>query len=105
MFRNRAACLLAVLLWSVVPAAAQSFDCAKASKPDEVLICQNRQLSALDEQMSSLYFRLRNRLAAAARNRIEADQSAWLQQRYGCGSDVGCIKDLYDRRISQLANY
>jgi uncharacterized protein len=96
---------LSALALSAMPAAAQSFNCQLASKPDEVLICQRPQLAALDEQMSSLYFHLRNRLGGAARYRLDAEQSAWLRQRYGCGRDGGCIRALYGQRIGELSNY
>ena len=105
MFFRGLACSVAIWTLSVMPLAAQSFNCRLASKPDEILICQNPQLGALDQQMSSLYFRIRNRLAGAARSRLEADQVAWLQQRYGCGRDAGCIRSLYERRIAQLETY
>jgi uncharacterized protein len=97
--------LLAIWTLSVMPAAAQSFNCNLASKPDEILICQNPQLGALDEKMSSLYFQIRNRLTGAARSRLEADQTAWLERRFGCGRDAGCIRSLYESRIAQLENY
>jgi uncharacterized protein len=105
MFFRGLACSLAVWTLSAMPLAAQSFNCNLASKPDEVLICQRPQLAALDEQMSSLYFHLRNRLAGAALARLDAEQTAWLRQRYGCGRDGGCIRALYEQRIAELSNY
>jgi hypothetical protein len=63
MLFSRAACVLAVCTFFATPLAAQSFNCRDAQKPDEVLICQNPQLAALDERMASMYFRLRNSLA------------------------------------------
>jgi uncharacterized protein len=99
-----AAYLLAVLVAAAMPMAAQaaSFNCNIADKPDEVLICQSPELSALDDRMSSLYFHVRNRLAGSGRRLIESDQSAWLQRRFGCGRDYGCIRRLYIERISEL---
>jgi uncharacterized protein len=105
MLFSRAACVLAVCTFFATPLAAQSFNCRDAQKPDEVLICQNPQLAALDERMASMYFRLRNSLAGTARGKLEADQTTWLQERYGCGRDAGCIRGLYERRIAELAEY
>jgi uncharacterized protein len=101
------ACLFVVALAALLPhaAQAQSFNCRTADLPDEVLICQNPRLSALDERMSSLYFRLRNSLASAERRRLETDQSAWLRSRIGCGRDFRCIESHYERRIAQLRTY
>ena len=97
--------VLGTLTLSAGAAEAQSFNCNAADRPDEVLICQDPRLSALDQRMSSLYFRLRNSLVGAARERLEADQAAWLRQRFGCGRDFGCIRDLYQSRIAELSRY
>ena len=40
----------------VVPAAhAASFDCAKATRPVEKLICRDKNLNALDERLGQVY--------------------------------------------------
>jgi uncharacterized protein len=97
----------AVVLALLMPLAAQaqSFNCRTAEAPDEILICQSPRLRALDEQMASLYFRLRNRLYGGERRELEASQSRWLRSRMGCGRDYGCIQDHYLRRINELRNY
>jgi len=97
----------AVVLALMMPfaAQAQSFNCRTAEAPDEILICQSPQLRALDEQMASLYFRLRNRLYGAERAELEASQRRWLGSRIGCGRDYGCIRSHYVRRINELRNY
>jgi uncharacterized protein len=77
-----------------------SFNCGMASKPDEVLICQSPELSALDRNMSGLYFTIRNRLAGPARAQLDADQTAWLNSRYACGRDFGCVAAAYRQRIA-----
>src|SRR5687767_9296270 len=97
--------MLAGLTVLPVTAEAQSFNCRAATRPDEVLICQNDRLSALDERMSSLYFRLRNQLVGGERRALEAEQSAWLRSRISCGRDFRCIERHYERRIAQLVNY
>ncbi|MCP4381950.1 MAG: hypothetical protein GY798_11155, partial [Hyphomicrobiales bacterium] len=52
-----AATLLGALL---LPGAVQaaSFDCTKATTPTEHAICDNPQLSSLDEQTAGLYYTL-----------------------------------------------
>jgi uncharacterized protein len=92
--------LLAIL--DISPSAAQSFNCRSAEKPDEVLICQRPELAALDERMSSLFFRLRNSLGGSARARLIADQRDWLASRTACGRDYDCIRDTYRERIRAL---
>jgi hypothetical protein len=74
-------------------------------RPDEVLICQDSHLSALDERMSSLYFSLRNSLRGAEHEALETAQASWLRSRIACGRDFQCIEVRYERRIKQLADY
>ena len=99
------AALTLVLTLAPLAAHAQSFNCRRASQPDEVLICQSARLSRLDERMSSLYFGLRNRVFGRERRELEAEQAQWLRSRMACGRDFGCIEDAYRARIRELRNY
>jgi uncharacterized protein len=85
-----------------IPTQAQSFNCTKADAPDEVLICQSTDLKELDQEMSSLYFQIRNKLPEPQRSSLEEGQVRWLQSRMACGRDYSCIEDHYLRRISRL---
>jgi uncharacterized protein len=69
------------------------------------MICQDAQLAALDERMSSMFFRLRNILSPGQSRFLEADQGQWLRNRMTCGRDADCIEAAYDRRILQLKAY
>jgi len=100
----RAICL-SLLLLAPVAAQAQSFNCRYARSADEVLICQDAALGALDERMSAIYARLRNSLYGGARASLEADQATWLRGRMACGRDADCIADSYRQRIRELQNY
>jgi uncharacterized protein len=92
----------AFLIAFAVPASAQSFNCHYARTPDEVMICQDAHLSALDEQMSSMFYKLRNSLPSGQVRFLESDQASWLSNRMACGRDAGCIEEAYERRIRQL---
>lgn len=81
---------------------AQSFNCRYAKTADEVLICQDPRLSALDERMSSIFYQLRNRLYGRARADLDADQGGWLRDRMACGRDASCIASAYQERIREL---
>jgi uncharacterized protein len=104
LFRIVCAALAIILLFPRL-VLAQSFNCRTADRPDEVLICQDSHLSALDERMSSLYYTLRNSLRGPARRALEAAQSSWLRARIACGRDFQCIEVHYERRITELRNY
>jgi len=76
--------------------------CRYAKTADEVLICQDSHLSALDEQMSAIFFKLRNSLPPRETRLLDADQQNWLRGRMSCGRDADCIENAYERRIRQL---
>jgi uncharacterized protein len=80
-----------------------SFNCNYAKAPDEVVICQDPELSNLDRETARLYSEAMNYYRGGARASIRRDQVAWLNQRHHCGYDKTCIKDLYDRRGKLLA--
>ena len=101
-----ARCLLTLAAVLVSFAAeAQSFNCRYARTADEVLICQDPHLGALDERMAGLFYRLRSRLYDFERSRLDQVQASWLRYRMSCGRDPGCIEYAYRRRISQLRRY
>jgi uncharacterized protein len=74
-------------------AAAQSFDCRKATTDVEKMICADKTLSKLDEELAQVF--------AAARKRVDPiviGQPAWLRNvRSPCG-DVECLKSAYASR-------
>jgi S1-C subfamily serine protease len=90
----------ASFLWSpIVAARGPSFDCRKATFPDEFVICRTPELSALDNRIASAYARLRN-----TRGRSFADEVKipTLRRRQACRSDALCIKE---RQIAALDAY
>ena len=92
LVRTFAACVTAtVLSMSSQAHAAPSFDCSKASLPDEKAICANVDLSALDVAISDGYKRLVARLGRAVANNLHA---TFLRQRHACKSDTACISQV-----------
>jgi S1-C subfamily serine protease len=84
------------------PSAAQSFDCRTAKNADEQAICNNAELAELDIRMSNSFYRLFNGLSGSARSELRSQQGRWWRERRECGSKVGCIRDIYRQRISEL---
>ncbi|WP_137391880.1 lysozyme inhibitor LprI family protein [Rhodoligotrophos defluvii] len=85
------------------PAEAASFDCRAAQTPDEIAVCSNHRLSALDSEMGALWFTYsRLPLAMGAAGARQDDARAFLQQRMACGADVGCLTAIYKARIRAL---
>ncbi len=81
---------------------AASFDCAKSATPTEHAICDNPQLSTLDDQTSGLYCSfisgdtvLKNGSVAD----VKAQQEKFLGQRDDCGANYDCLIDTYTAQI------
>lgn len=93
---------LAATLLSL-PVSAASFDCSKATAPDELAICSNPTLSALDSQMGGLWFGYKAMPLLMGVSGIRHDAAtAFLKSRAACGSNVSCMAELYNERIATL---
>lgn len=87
-----------VVGWLVLGGSAQaaSFDCAKAQSKVEHLICDNPEISKLDEELNAAY-------KAALQDEKQADttmqaQKQWMKERNGC-ADAACVKQVYESRL------
>lgn len=98
--RNLLASLL--LLGAASPALAASFDCNRASTPQEKLICQTPQLSSLDETLANVYHQKMSGLAAADAVQLKQSQREWLKQLRSHGTDVDQLQTAYQQRIAAL---
>jgi uncharacterized protein len=91
---------LILTLGGAQPAAAASFDCARAHTAVEEMICGEWQLERLDERMATLFERARE-AEGADRDALLAAQRAWLQTRDAC-TDTACLEQTYRERIAAL---
>ena len=96
------ALLLSVGVGTVGTAA--SFDCNKATTETEIAICNDPELSALDEVMGQAY-----RLAKISANwmtpqELRNSQKAWLQQRNRCGDNFDCLRNSYVQRLEEVSD-
>lgn len=84
-------------------ATAASFDCSQAEARDEIAVCDNAELSALDSEMGGLWYayNLLPFLMGESGNRHD-EAEAFLHQRSQCGSDVSCLTQAYQARITTL---
>lgn len=97
-----AALVIAALALPALPAGAASFDCSKASHPDEVAICSNLSLNDQDVEMATLYQTLLPLLAMGSSGATRDAQKAWLARRQACGANVACLSAAYADRIATL---
>lgn len=84
---------------------AASFNCAAAKTPTEHAICDNPQISTLDEQTAGLYFRIISSGAPAATvSQVKTSEVNFLAQRNACGAGYDCLISAYTSQIMYLKN-
>ena len=105
--RNSTLAVLTLLASVLLPVAGHSasFDCAKASTPTEHAICDNPQLSSLDEQTAGLYYTLISGGIAQPTQTVEqvkTAQAGFIQKRDACGANFNCLVDAYTAQVMYL---
>jgi uncharacterized protein YecT (DUF1311 family) len=76
---------------------AASFDCSKASTSYEKAICDDPELSKLDEQMAEAYAAARDRVSGEGREAILSSQREWLNfAERACSPDAAPREGAYD---------
>lgn len=89
---------IVVLLFAQMVQAA-SFDCAKATTKAEHIICDDKEISKLDDELSVRYKAALKDLEHA--ETIKHEQKQWIKARNLCAEAV-CLQDAYVRRIEKL---
>jgi uncharacterized protein len=100
MTKTGFACVF-LLVTGCVPAAAASFDCAKAQSRVEKAICANAEVSALDEHLARYYAAARSTLGRAS-DCMRTDQMQWLRTVRDACTDAACLKNAYLNRLGEL---
>ena len=78
---------------------AASFDCTKAQSKVEHLVCDNPELSKLDDDLNAAYSNvLKNDGSATS---IRTEQKKWLKERNAC-LDAACLSSSYSQQIAFL---
>ncbi len=87
------------LLWGLNSHAA-SFNCAKAVGQVETLICDDSELSALDEVLARTY-KVALSVSVNSEN-LQKEQKQWLSVTRKRCTNFDCLKHAYEQRISRL---
>jgi uncharacterized protein len=95
-----AICSFVAFLMYFCNANAASFDCAKASAPQEKAVCANPTLSALDDKLAESYKNARAVSQDPAK--LKSEQIEWIKEVRKCAVETSCIERLYSLRISEL---
>lgn len=81
-------------------AQAASFQCRHNQSSSEKLVCNDPELSSMDDKLSTLYSRAKD--LAPDRDALEADRlSQWNWRQTHC-TDKACVSNWYSRRITEL---
>ena len=83
-------------------AASPSFNCYKATTPNEILICDHALLSKKDRIMANLYKDVRRHSNYEARLNLKREQRNWVKDRQRCYRDYECTLKSYEYRIKEL---
>jgi uncharacterized protein len=86
-----------------------SFDCKKAKTDIEKLICSDKELSKLDDELNKAYKELLNKTNENDKKMIIQEQRDWIKERDNCahssdayGPFLYCMLDIYSHRIFYL---
>jgi uncharacterized protein YecT (DUF1311 family) len=77
-----------------------SFDCRRATNDDEIAICDDAGLAAMDLQLSQLYASAMKTISDP--QALERSESDWVLTRQMCDKDVDCLRHAYGERIGQF---
>jgi len=93
---------LAVTLLAASLSYGASFDCRKASNDIEFMICDDDELSKLDEELAAAYRDAKNRRDIAE---LKGEQKYWMNNVRANCSTVSCLISTYRQRIDELYSY
>jgi uncharacterized protein len=82
-----------------------SYACNKAAGSVERLICRDKDLSALDRTLSSVYAAASKKAANEHPPVLKAEQRGWIKGRNECWKSddpPSCVRSEYRRRIAEL---
>lgn len=82
------------------PSYATSFDCNKAAHEDEIAICGDPGLAAMDVELAELYEAALKSISDP--KALEQSESGWVIARHLCDSDLICLRKAYGERIGQF---
>lgn len=99
LFKGVSICCF-VLAGVAVNAGAASFDCSRAGRPAEKLVCADKGLSTLDSVLARLYAKRQKVVVDPAIT--AADQKAWLRDVRDKCNDLKCLRSSYGKRIAHF---
>lgn len=77
-----------------------SFNCAKSFVKIEKLICENSEISKLDEELAHVYATLKKK----EKSSLVDDQRRWLKDIRNSCNEESCVLNAYKMRINDLSD-
>lgn len=77
-----------------------SFDCARATHNDELAICGDAGLAAMDRHLNQLYDSSMTTISDP--QALKKSEANWVIARQSCNQDVDCLRRMYGERIGQF---
>lgn len=77
-----------------------SFDCSKAKKASEQVVCGNTELAAADVELDKVF--RANLKQAEDKEGLKQSQTQWRKTRDACGNDSICVLNAYRQRQEEL---
>jgi uncharacterized protein len=96
---------LAVVAAGIARASGPSFDCHKAKKWSDMMVCGNPNLADLDGKVDKAYRKAQRSLPPKDAQQVREVQQAWLKGREKCQEDpdpMKCLQTYYERRIKEI---
>jgi uncharacterized protein len=93
--------LLTLVLSLTITLFGASFDCSKAKTNIEKMICSDKELSVMDENLSKTFKEAIK--TTKDKNQLKNKQFAWLKERNEC-NDLNCLYDSYNFQLKYLEN-
>ena len=79
-----------------------SFDCRVHYLDAEVTICNNAELTILDNEISRLYTTALQGRGQTRRRELALEQRQWVETRNACGTRIDCLIGTHQQRIAHL---
>lgn len=77
-----------------------SFQCSKATSNVEKLVCSDREVSLLDDELATTY---QQRVASLEDDAsLKTAQRRWLREKRNSCTSVQCLKEAYETRLYEL---
>lgn len=93
---------LSVILGLLTTLNGASFDCKKATSFMEHTICNDKELSKLDEELAKSYKIAKMK---ADQEVLKQEQRVWIETSQKSCQNADCLKKVYKQRIYELNNY